>query len=183
MTGAGKLQAATSVKLSANISGDILELAVQEGDRVEKGDLIARIEARRYAAMVKREEAVEASARADLASQRAVIVRLEADAARMRRLAESGNASAAELERVEAELTAERARANAAAERIAQASAALSEARHVLSFATVTAPMTGVVVTRHKQVGERVRGSEFNEDPIVTIATLSSVNFSTRLAE
>jgi HlyD family secretion protein len=183
ITGAGKLQAATSVKVSANISGDLLELAVQEGDRVTKGDLIARIEARRYSAMVTREMAVEASARADLASQRALISRLEGDLARLRRLAEGGNASPAELERAEAELKTEQARANAAQERIAQAAAALAEARHVLSFATVTAPMTGIVVTRHKQVGERVRGSEFNEDPIVTIATLSSMEMKIEVGE
>ncbi|HET7755482.1 MAG TPA: efflux RND transporter periplasmic adaptor subunit [Anaeromyxobacteraceae bacterium] len=183
ITGAGKLQAATTVKVSSNISGDLLELAVQEGDRVKKGDLIGRIEARRYAATVKREEAAEATARADLASQRAVISRLEGDLARMRRLAQTGNASTAELERAEAELSTEKARADAASERIAQASAGLAEARHILSFSTVTAPMSGVVVTRHKQVGERVRGSELNEDPIVTIATLSSMEMKIEVGE
>ncbi|HTT72444.1 MAG TPA: biotin/lipoyl-binding protein, partial [Anaeromyxobacteraceae bacterium] len=167
---AGKLEAATSVKVSSNISGDLLALPVREGDRVRAGQLIARIEARRYAAQVKQQEALRASASADLAAERVFIARLEQDLARVKRLAAGGNASQAEVDRALADLRTEQAKADAAAERIAQADASLADARHLLSFATVYAPIDGIVVTRAKQVGERVRGSDFNEDPIVTIA-------------
>jgi HlyD family secretion protein len=183
VTAAGKLQAATTVKLSSNLSGDLLELAVDEGDRVTKGQLVGRIEARRYAAQVRAQEANEASARAELAGVRVVAGRLRADLERLRRLADGGNASVAEVERGEADLRAEEARAHGAEERIAQAAAALAEARHLLSQSTLVAPIDGVVVQRHKQVGERVRGSDFNEDPIVTIATLSAMEVKVEVGE
>src|SRR6266516_1907681 len=61
VTAAGKLQAATTVKVSSNISGDLVELPVKEGDRVAKGQLLARIEARRFLAQVRQQEALRAS--------------------------------------------------------------------------------------------------------------------------
>jgi len=183
VTAAGKLQAATTVKVSSNISGDLLELPVKEGDRVKKGQLIARIESRRYAAQVKQQEALRASSSAELAAERVVIERLEHEHERVKRLAAGGNASQAEVDRASADLRMEQAKANAAEERIAQADASLADARHLLSFATVYAPIDGIVVTRAKQVGERVRGSDFNEDPIVTIATLSAMEAKVEVGE
>ena len=183
VTAAGKLEAATTVKVSSNISGDLLELPVKEGDRVRKGQLLARIDARRFAAQVKQQEALRAGASADLAAEHALIARLEQDLARVKGLAQRGDASQAELDRALADLRAEQAKAQAAAERIAQADASLADARHLLSFATIYAPIDGIVVTRAKQVGERVRGSDFNEDPIVTIATLSAMEAKVEVGE
>lgn len=183
VTAAGKLQAATTVKVSSNISGDLLQLPVKEGDRVTKGQLLARIEARRYAAQVKQQEALRATAAADLAAERVVIARLELDLGRVKRLVAGGNASQAELDRALADLRTEQAKADAAHERIAQADASLADARHLLSFSTVYAPIDGIVVTRAKQVGERVRGSDLSEDPIVTIATLSAMEAKVEVGE
>ncbi len=183
VTAAGKLQAATTVKVSSNLSGDLLALPVEEGDHVEKGQLIARIDSRRYAAQVKQQEAIRASASADLAAERVVIDRLGQDLERVKRLAAGGNASQAELERSQADLRAEQAKADAARERIAQAEATLAEARQLLAFTTIYAPIAGVVINRHKQVGERVRGSDFNEDPIVTIGTLGAMEAKVEVGE
>ena len=183
VTAAGKLQAATTVKVSSNISGDLVALPVKEGDRVAKGQLLARIESRRYAAQVRQQEALRAGAAAELAAERAVVERLAQELERVRRLAAGGNASQAEVERALADVRTERAKAEAAQERIAQAEAGLADARHLLSFATIYAPIDGIVVTRAKQVGERVRGSDFNEDPIVTIATLSSMEARVEVGE
>lgn len=183
VTAAGKLQAATTVRVSSNISGDLVALHVKEGDRVTKGQLLARVDARRYAAQVRQQEAVRASAVAEQTAQRAVIGRLGQELERSRRLGASGNASRAELERAEADLRAELARSEAAAERIAQADASLAEARHLLSFSSISAPIDGIVVARWKQVGERVRGSDLNEDPIVTVATLSAMEAKVEVGE
>jgi HlyD family secretion protein len=183
VTAAGKLQAATTVKVSSNISGDLVELPVKEGDRVRKGQLVARIESRRYVAQVRQQEALRGSASAELAAERAVLERLRQELERVKRLAAGGDASAAEVDRAAADVRAEQAKADAAQERIAQADASLADARHLLSFATIYAPIDGIVVTRAKQVGERVRGSDFNEDPIVTIATLSAMEAKVEVGE
>jgi HlyD family secretion protein len=183
VSAAGKLQAATTVKVSSNISGDILELAVKEGDRVRQGQLIARLEARRYAAQVKEQEALRSSATADLTGEKVLIERLRQDLGRVEKLVRGGNASKAEEDRALSDLRTEEAKAEGAGERIAQADASLADARHLLAFATVTSPIDGIVVTRHKQVGERVRGSDLSEDPIVTIATLSAMEAKVEVGE
>ena len=180
---AGKLQAATQVKLSSNISGDLLELPVHEGDLVKKGQFIGRLDGRPYAAQVRQQEATRATAAADHATALLSVARLSSELERVKRLQAGGNASQAELDRTEQDLAAERSRAQAARERVAQTDAALSEARQRLSYATLLAPIDGVVTARLKQVGERVRGSDFNEDPIVIIATLSSMEVKVEVGE
>lgn len=181
--GAGKLQAATQVKLSSNVSGDLLELPVKEGDRVVKGQLIGRIDARRYVAQVRQQEANRATAAADHATAMVNVTRLQAELERVKRLAAGGNASAAELDKGVQELRAEQSRAVAARERVAQADAQLAEARQLLSYTTLLSPIDGVVTSRQKQVGERVRGGELQEDPIVIIATLSNMEVKVEVGE
>jgi HlyD family secretion protein len=102
---------------------------------------------------------------------------------RVQRLVKQDSASAAELEKIVAERDGAAARVQSAKDRIKNASASLSEARFLLSFTTLTAPIDGILTSRLKQVGERVRGSDFNEDPIVIIATLSSMEMKVEVGE
>jgi HlyD family secretion protein len=171
------------VKLSSNITGDLLELDVKEGDRVRKGQVLGRIDARRYAAQVSQQEAARSSAVADQQTQRVQVTQLEQELARVERLAATGNASPAEVEKARSELAGGRARVDAAAGRLAQADASLRAARHYFSLTTLTAPIDGVVTTREKQVGERVRGSDFSEDVILVISTLSQMEVKVEVGE
>jgi HlyD family secretion protein len=150
---------------------------------VKRGQFIGRIDSRRYAAVVRQQEANRATAAADHATAQVNVSRLSTELERVRRLAAGGNDSAAELDKAEQELRAEQSRALAARERIAQADAQLAEARQMLAFATLTSPIDGVITSRQKQVGERVRGSDLNEDPIVIIATLSSMEVKVEVGE
>ncbi|HQR29617.1 MAG TPA: efflux RND transporter periplasmic adaptor subunit, partial [Anaeromyxobacteraceae bacterium] len=180
---AGKLQAATQVKLSSNLSGDLLDLPVREGDVIKKGQYIGRIDSRRYEAQLHQREAMEQSARSELATEEVNLARLEADVKRVERLVKADSASAAELEKIVAERDGAAARVQAAKDRVRSATASLNEARYLLSFTTLTAPIDGILTSRLKQVGERVRGSDFNEDPIVIIATLSSMEMKVEVGE
>ncbi|HVO19464.1 MAG TPA: efflux RND transporter periplasmic adaptor subunit [Anaeromyxobacter sp.] len=183
VTAAGKLQAATEVKLSANISGDLLELAAHEGDRVRKGQVLGRIDARRYTAQVAQAEAARASAAADVEGEKVKVKQLGQDLARVQRLADGGNASSAELENARAALDGEISRLQAAQERVQQAEAALSESRHNLSLTTLSSPIDGFITKREKQVGERVRGSDLSEDVVLIISTLSSMEAKIEVGE
>jgi HlyD family secretion protein len=183
VTAAGKLQAATEVKLSSNISGDLLELTVKEGDRVRKGQVLGRIDARRYVAQVEQQEASRKSAVADARLEEVKVAQLEQELGRVDRLVATGNASSAEQETARSNLAAERARLQSAQERISQGDAALREARHALSLTTLVAPIDGIVTQRQKQVGERVRGSDFSEDVILVISTLSQMEAKVEVGE
>ncbi len=183
VSAAGKLQAATQVKLSSNLSGDLLDLPVREGDKIKKGQYIGRIDSRRYEAQLHQREAMEQSARSELSVEEVNLARLEADVKRVQRLVKADSASTAELEKITAERDGAAARVQSAKDRIKNASASLAEARFLLSFTTLTAPIDGILTSRLKQVGERVRGSDFNEDPIVIIATLSSMEMKVEVGE
>jgi HlyD family secretion protein len=156
---------------------------VREGDQIKKGQYIGRIDARRYEAQLKQREALEQSARSELSMEEVNLAKLDADVKRVERLVKQDSASAAELEKIVAERDGAVARVQAAKDRIRNASASLSEARFLLSFTTLTAPIDGILTSRLKQVGERVRGSDFNEDPIVIIATLSSMEMKVEVGE
>ena len=183
VTGGGKLEAATEVKLSSNITGDLVELSIREGDRVTRGQVLGRIDARRYGAQLAQAEGARNSAAADLQVARVKADSLAAELRRVAALAATQNASAAELERGQADLDGARAQASAAEQRLAQADAALREARHQFSLTSITAPMDGIVTQRLKQVGERVRGSDFSEDVIMVIATLSKMEMKAEIGE
>jgi HlyD family secretion protein len=183
VTAGGKLQAATEVKLSSNITGDLVELLIREGDRVQKGQVLGRIDARRYTAQLNQAEAARNSAAAEVEVQAVRVAQLKAELARVDRLVASQNASAAEAEKARAELDGAAAQAAAAGQRLAQADAALREARHQFSLTTITAPMDGIVTQRLKQVGERVRGSDFSEDVLMVISTLSKMEMKMEVGE
>jgi HlyD family secretion protein len=183
VTGGGKLEAATEVKLSSNITGDLVELSIREGDRVARGQVLGRIDARRYGAQLAQAEGARNSAAADLQVARVRADSLAAELKRVAALAAGQNASAAELDRAQADLDGARAQAAATEQRLAQADAALREGRHQFSLTTITSPMDGIVTQRLKQVGERVRGSDFSEDVIMVIATLSKMEMKAEIGE
>lgn len=183
VTAAGKLQAATEVKLSANVSGDLLSLKVQEGDVVKKGQVLGQIDSRRYDEQVRGQAAARESAVADIQLEKVKVAQLQADLARLERLAKTGNASDAEVDTGRANLNAEKARLAAAEQKAAQADASLRESRHSQSLTTLVSPIDGVVTKREKQVGERVRGSELSEDVILVISTLSKMEVKVEVGE
>jgi HlyD family secretion protein len=183
VTAGGKLQAATQVKLSSNITGDLLTLTVKEGDTVKAGQSLGTIDPRRYAAQLNQFEAARASAAADVQQQAVQVTQLEQELKRVQRLAASNVASVADVEKASTELMASKARYEATVAKLAQGDASLREARHSFSMTTLTAPIDGVVTKREKQVGERVRGSDFSEDVILIISTLSHMEMKMEVGE
>jgi HlyD family secretion protein len=183
VTAGGKLQAATEVKLSSNITGDLVDLTIREGDRVTRGQVLGHIDTRRYGAQLNQSEAARNSAAAEAEVLEVRAAQLKADLARVNRLLASQNASAAEAEKARADYDGARAQAAAAGQRLAQADAALREARHQYSLTTLTAPIDGIVTQRLKQVGERVRGSDFSEDVLMVISTLSKMEMKMEVGE
>lgn len=183
VTAGGKLQAATQVKLSSNITGDLLSLSVKEGDVVKAGQSLGTIDSRRYGALLSQSEAARLSAAADVEQQKVLVSQLDLDVKRVQKLVTSNVASAAELEKATADFMAAKARLDAALGRLAQADASLRESKHSFSMTTLVAPIDGVVTKREKQIGERVRGSDFSEDVILVISTLSQMEMKMEVGE
>ncbi len=172
----GKVYPEVEVKISPDISGEITELNVEEGDSVRKGQVLARIYADIYA--LQRDEAasrVNQSAASVDNSQAAIeALRASLDMAqqsynRNKKLFDDKVISKSEFEQFETTLKSAQANFNAAQQNIKSLKASvqgtqvgLSKANKDLNRATLVAPMDGVISSLKIKKGERVAGNSFN---------------------
>lgn len=183
ITGAGKVQAATTVKISSNLSGDLVELLVKDGDPVKKGQVLGRLDRVRYEAAVKQALASQNASRADVDVAQVEASRAKADLARVEELEKKGLASSAEVAEARAVYDSAEGRLAAAQQRFARDTAVLEQARSDLSKTTLLSPIDGNVIELSREVGERVRGSDFNEDVVMVIAALNAMEVKFEVGE
>jgi len=183
VAGAGKVQASTTVKISSNISGDLTELLVKEGDRVTRGQVLGRIDRRRYQAAGKQARAAQNAAAADVQLAGVDNARAGNELKRVEALVQKGMASPAELDRIRAERDISNARAASARERFTQAGAMAEEAQNNLEKTTLVSPIDGTVIELAREIGERVRGSDFTEDVVMVVAALAAMEVKIEVSE
>jgi HlyD family secretion protein len=173
----GQIDAQRKVDLSANVMGQIVNLAVREGDVVKKGDFLLQIDRKQLTASA---EGAEASVRA-LFSDRDAARANQAEAQRIferaRNNFEQKIIPAAELDRARTSLDAARANVTAIEQRIQQARSNVAAARDTLSKTTMTAPMAGIITALPVEEGEvAVIGTMNNAGTkLLTIADMSVV--------
>lgn len=173
----GRIDAKRKVDLSANVMGQIVNLAVREGDVVKKGDFLLQIDQKQLAHSA---EGAAASMRAlfsDRDAARANLAEAQRVYERARNNYEQKIIPLAELDRARTALAASRAALNSVEERVGQARANVAAARDTLSKTTMTAPMAGIVTALPVEEGEvAVIGTMNNPGTILlTIADMSVV--------
>ncbi|HEU4453303.1 MAG TPA: efflux RND transporter periplasmic adaptor subunit [Longimicrobium sp.] len=176
--GSGRIEPRRKVDISADISGRVTELAVEEGDWVDKGDLLLRIEPHRYQAAMDRVSAGLAQSRASAEHAQGNQLQAERELRRMQEVAAGGGfVSDAEMERVRTQAAGAAAQYRAASSAVAQAEASLSEVSDDLSKTTITAPMSGRVTRVNIQEGETAVVGTMNNPGslLLTIADLSEM--------
>lgn len=174
VTASGEVRPRRYVNVGANVSGRIVELDVQEGDRVKKGQVLARIESERYAAAVRQAEAAVQAARADLDRSDADLQAARLAFERAQRMKKQRLISEQDYDQAEADYKMKTANLDAARRRVAQIQAQLDSARDDLDKTTVYSPMDGVVTSLPKEQGEMVIGAmSFNPTVLMTVADLS----------
>jgi len=186
VTASGYVQPRRKVDISADISGRVRELRVEEGQWVERGDVLLRIDPTSFEANVRRATASVSQARAQAAQARASMLRAQSEVARAEQLAHSDNLiSAAELEQVRTQLLVTEAQLEAAQFGVEQAEAGLSEARVQLGKTTISAPMSGQVTRLSIQEGETAIVGTMNNPGslLLTIADLSEMEARVRVGE
>jgi len=154
VTANGKIQARRKVDLSALVMGQIVNLAVKEGDKVQRGQLLLQIDKAQLAAAAAGSEASLAAMRNDLAAARATAEQARIDYERAKRNYESKILAEADLQKTRSALDTARANLAATEERMRQAGAALAGSRDSLSKTTVTAPISGIVTALPIKEGE-----------------------------
>jgi HlyD family secretion protein len=171
----GKIQPKTQVKISADVSAKIIGLHVEEGDWVEKGDLLLELDSERYLASVESEEANVRSAQANANLVQENVIQTERVYKRAKELVERNLESQATLDAALAAYNVEVARYQSAVDQVEQVRGRLKQARDALSKTTIYAPMSGTISDVRKEEGEIAIGSQFQEDVILVVADLGAM--------
>lgn len=159
VTAFGRAQPEVEVTISPDVSGEIVALPVEEGDAVQKGDLLARLNPDDYRAQLKQQEATVAQRRANLAERRADSVQARRTFDRKRQLYEKGVISESEFEESKSSFEQAASRVESARYQVESAQASLQDAREQLEKTRLYAPMNGTVSKLNVEVGERVVGT------------------------
>lgn len=186
VTASGVIQPKRKVDISADISGRVIQLAVVEGQTVQAGDLLLRIDPTQYEALVRRSEAAVAQARAQAAQSRANLAQAENAARRAEQLSAGDRLiSNRELEEARTQLRVAQAQNEASRFAVSQAEASLSEARETLRKTTIISPMTGRVTRLNIDEGETAVVGTMNNPGslLLTVADLSVMEASVKVDE
>ncbi len=198
VTASGKVFPEIEVKVSPDISGEIVELKVQEGDTVRRGQVLAKIYADIYASQrdmaaadVTRSQALVSNANAQLEALKASLDQADASYNRQKTLLDQKVISQAEFEQAQEAYLSAKANYSAAQQNInanqagVQSSiASLNRASKDVSRTTLTAPMNGVISLMSVKKGERVAGNSFNVGTeMMRIADLASIEAQVDVGE
>ena len=156
----GKIQPEIEVKLSSEVSGEIIELPVVEGQAVEKGDLLVRVNPDIYQSNVNRAQAGLETSRANYAQAQASLKQAEANYNRNKSLFDKGVISKAEWDRVVSEYEVAQANKESAYYNMQSTSATVKEAQDNLGRTNIYAPMSGTISKLDAELGERVVGTQ-----------------------
>jgi HlyD family secretion protein len=212
VSASGKIYPEFEVKISSDVSGEIVDLMIQEGDSVTKGQLLLRINPETYQASLERLIANSSSSKAQIANSRSQVAQLEANLAQVKaqlqnaqnahnrnvQLKKDGIISTADFETTEtqvrtAEANVKSAEANiqAAKESVkaaefntASAEASVKEARENLARTSIYAPASGIVSLLNVEKGERVVGTlQMTGTEILRIANMNTMEVQVDVSE
>jgi HlyD family secretion protein len=159
VTANGKIQPETEVKISPDVSGEIVELNVKEGDFVQKGTLLFKIKPEIYISSRDRAAATLNSTKARLAQVEAQMIQAELAYNRSKKLFEENTISKADFEQAESQYKIAKAEKESAEYSVKSSEASLKEANENLVKTTVYSPMTGTISSLLVELGERVVGA------------------------
>ncbi len=155
----GKIHPVTEVKISPDVSGEIIELNVEEGDRVSRGDLIIKIKQDVYISLRDRAVASLNATKAQYQQQKASFNQAEQNYQRNRQLYGQRAISLQEFQASTAEYEMAREQLKAAEYNIESAAASLDEAEENLTKTVIYSPIDGIISSLSVEKGERVVGT------------------------
>jgi len=184
VTASGKIQPETQVKINAEVSGEIIELPVKEGQKVRKGQLLVKIRPDTYVAQVQQRTATLGQAKSTLEQYKALLQKAEADLKRQRELYAKKLTSDQEMEIANTNYLQAKANHDGAVYSVQQAQALLDQAKTDLAKTAIYSPMDGTVCNLIAELGQRVTGSQFmSGTEIMTIADLSNMEAQVEVGE
>ena len=170
----GKVQPETEVKISPEVAGEIIELPVDDGKQVKRGDLLVRIRPDSYKALVEQQEAAISAAKATNLQQKAMMLKTEHDFKRAEDLFNKKLISEQEFNAAQAAYDVAKNTYESSLHEIERAEAGSSQARDQLSKTTIYSPIDGTVTVLNSKQGERlVATGQFAGTEVMRVADLS----------
>src|SRR6059036_2178079 len=170
----GKIQPETEVKISPEVAGEIIELPVQDGMQVKKGDLLVKIKPDSYKALLEQQEAAISAAKANNLQQKATMLKTEHDLGRAKDLFEKKLISEQEYNGAQAAYDVAKNTYESSGHEIERAEASSSQARDQLSKTTIYSPLDGTITILNSKLGERlVATGQFAGTEVMRVADLT----------
>ncbi len=180
----GKIQPVLQVKISPEVSGEIIDLPVKEGQAVKKGDLIVKIKPDFYIAQVHQCEAGYEAALASKAQAEANLEKAEAEFKRNKDLFAQKLISEADFIGFKAAYDVAKAQVESAAHQVESSKATVASAQDSLDKTTIVAPLSGTISKLNSRLGEGVLGTVQNVGTeIMTIADLNEMEARVDIGE
>jgi HlyD family secretion protein len=170
----GKVQPEVEVKISPEVAGEIIDLPVEDGVSVKKGDLLVKIRPDSYKALVEQQEAAISTAKSVNVQQRASLDKAEQDLRRAQDLFSKRMISESEFVTAQTARDVAQSTYESSKHGIESAEAASSQARDQLLKTTIYSPMDGSVTLLNSKLGERVVATnQFAGTEVMRVADLS----------
>ena len=156
----GKIQPEVEVKISSEVSGEIIELPFKEGQQVKKGDLLVRVNPDLIQSAVSRTQAGYQNVKAGLEQAEASLREAKLSYDRNKQLFEKGIISKADWDKAVSSYEIAQASKQSAYYNVQSAGASVNEAMDNLNRTTIYAPMSGTISKLDVELGERVVGTQ-----------------------
>ena len=184
VSASGKIQPEIEVKISPDVSGEIIGLYVKEGDKVKKGQLLVKIRPDVYESYRDRAAAALNNSKANLSNAEARFIQAEQAFKRNTKLHNDKVISDADYEQVKSNYMVSKAEVEAARFNVKSAEASVKEAQDNLVKTTIFAPVDGTVSKLNVELGERVVGtSQMSGTEMLRIANLNSMEVNVDVNE
>jgi len=172
----GKIHPVFQVQLRPEVTGEIVELPVIEGQVVKKGQLLIRLKPDQYIARKNRAEASYQASKATLKVREATLVKVKSEYKRVKGLYAKRLASDKELESAKALFKQTEGQLEAQKSAVLQQEESFKDAKVELAKTVIYAPIDGVITVLNVELSERVLGSSFSQGThLMTVADLSQM--------
>ncbi|VAX15978.1 ABC transporter, RND-adapter-like protein [hydrothermal vent metagenome] len=172
----GKIFPEYQVELRPEVTGEIVDLPVKEGDIVKKGQLLIRIKPVQYIAQRNRAAATLEASKAMLKVREATLEKVKADYKRIKELFQKDLASEQELETAKSNYLQNVGQYESQEASVKQAAAGLADAEEQLQKTAIYSPIDGRITALNVELSERVLGSSFSQGThLMTVADLSKI--------
>ncbi|HWX19849.1 MAG TPA: efflux RND transporter periplasmic adaptor subunit [Candidatus Binatia bacterium] len=184
VTANGKIQPVVQVKISPEVSGEIIALPVKEGQCVQKGQLILKIKPDFYLAARSQAEAGYKSSLAAKSTAEANLRKAQADFKRSQDLSRHKLVSDSDFDSAQAAFDVAEAQLSSAEHQVEMARASLDSADDALAKTTIVSPLSGTVSKLDSEVGERVVGTAtMAGTEVMTVADLNEMEARVDIGE